>query len=115
MIVANFSGFLDDGENWEQAFEQLEELFRYSREDNSIVIWIEPRMKNVTKPDGFLARLLRWFAQYFSILPQTESDKREPKSYAESMVKAKHPLIEGEFRVNVAVVRFDLPIGREQL
>ncbi len=108
LILANFSGFLERESGWKEAKDQFDELFRYSRSENSIALWIEPSKNNVTK--GFMPRLLKWFKQLFSIIPQINDDE---KTYAQSMVQVWHPLRLRTFRNNLTVVRFDLPLQNQ--
>ncbi len=60
LVLANFSGFLQGSSKWKEANRQFEELFRHSREENSIAIWIEPNKNDVTKQGGFILRLVQW-------------------------------------------------------
>jgi len=112
LILANFSGFLQRSKKWKEAENQFEELFRHSREENSVAIWIEPQKNNVTDKGGFMPRLTNWFKKLFSsFLPLSDEDS-EKEHYAKTSAKVKHPLSEGVFRANLVVVRFDLPLRR---
>jgi hypothetical protein len=113
LVLANFSGFLQREGKWKDAQKQLEELFRHSREENSIAIWIEPQRKEVIIEGGFITRLMLWFKTSFSALIQMQEVDWEQKYYAKSAVKVKHPLVEGTFRTSMVVVRFDLPLRRK--
>jgi hypothetical protein len=104
LLLANFSGFLERIQKWKDAKEQFDELFRYSRGNNSIALWIEPEKNNVIKDGGFFSRLLQWFEKQFSKIIG-KNQKIECSS-----VKVSHPLGKGEFRTNLAVIRFDLPL-----
>lgn len=108
LILANFSGFLEGKQKWPDAEKQLDELFRHSLDDNSIALWIEPSKNNVTKKGQFFSRLIKWFNQQFSKFIGNEKGSKQ-NSYADSSVKVNHPLMDGAFRVNLAVIRFDLP------
>ncbi len=105
LVLANFSGFLQGNNKWEEAKDQFDEIFRYCRGDNSIVLWIEPKKNNVIKQGGFFPRLLKWFETLFSRLI---GKNKETDSCSSVMVK--HPLLEGKFTTNLAVVRFELPL-----
>lgn len=111
LMLANFSGFLQGEGKWKDAQRQLEELFRHSREENSIALWIEPQTNEVIVEGGFMPRLIAWFKTVFSALVRDEDG--EQKSYAKSSVRVKHPLNEGTFRTHLTVVRFDLPSRRK--
>jgi hypothetical protein len=108
LMLANFSGFLEREKKWKDAQGQFDELFRYSRGNNSIALWIEPQTNNVTDEGKFFSRLIKWFTKIFSKIIGKDKEI-EQLSYACSSVKVKHPLCEGEFRSHLAVIRFDLP------
>lgn len=109
LMLANFSGFLEREKKWSAAKIQFDELFRYSRGNNSIALWIEPEKNNVTKDGGFFSRILLWFEKQFSKLIGKNRENKQ-YGYASSSVNVKHPLGQGEFRTNLAVIRFDLPL-----
>lgn len=112
LVLANFSGFLQKEGKWKEAQKQFEELFRHSREENSIALWIEPRMNVVIAQGGFMPRLIAWFKKLFSAFMLAKDGNGESKNYGESSANVKQPLNEGTFRVNLVVVRFDLPLRR---
>jgi len=103
LMLANFSGFLQKENKWVDASKQIDELFRHNLGESSIALWIEPKRNDVTKSGGFMQRLLVWFKKKFSSISSIDA-----KSY-ESSVEVCHPLIDGVFRSNLTVVRFDLP------
>lgn len=105
LILANFSDFLERDRKWKEAETQFNELFRHSRDENSVAIWIEPNMNTVKS--GFFPRLSKWFQKLFAPFFQIKDESK--KTYAESMVKTKHPLNDGAFRNGLVVMRFDLP------
>lgn len=114
LILANFSGFLQGSGKWKEANRQFEELFRHSREENSIALWIEPNMNAVTNAQGgFMPRLIQWFKRKFSSLIAEKDKVESQNNYTESSVRVKHPLNEGTFRTTLVVVRFDLPLRRK--
>jgi len=108
LLLSNFSGFLEREKKWKDAQPQLDELFRHSRDDNSIALWIEPQKNNVTSGGGFMQRLIKWFRGAFANI--LSKDETEVDNYAESSADVVHPLNMGKFRVGLAVVRFDLPL-----
>lgn len=110
LILANFSGFLERENKWKKAQAQFEELFRHSRDKNSIALWIEPSKSNVK--NGFAPRIYRWFTNLFS--PILQIKEGEEKVYAESNTMVKHPLKKGAFRSGLVVMRFDLPSGSQK-
>jgi hypothetical protein len=112
LMLANFSGFLQGRGKWKEAKKQFEELFRHSREENSIALWIEPRKNNVISQGGFMPRLVTWFRQFFREFLPTSGENDDNNIYAESIAQVKHPLCEGTFRNQIVVVRFDLPLKK---
>jgi hypothetical protein len=55
LIVANFSGFLKIKRK--EAEKQILELLRYSSEENSFGVWIEPQKNDATQPGGLFGWL----------------------------------------------------------
>ncbi|PQJ92704.1 hypothetical protein [Aliivibrio sifiae] len=103
LVVCNFSGFLaSDSGRWKKATVPLEEIFRHSTDDNSAVIWIEPQTNKVT---SFFSKLRDWFSDKLSYLM---SDQQKTEQLNSTAI-CKHSLIDGEFRVQLSVHRFDLP------
>jgi len=113
IVLANFSGFLQNSGKWNAAKDQFDALFLHSRDVNSCAIWIEPLTNTVTATGGFLSRLVNWFQKVFGALPQQTQlvgDEDQP-IYGSSNALAQHPLRpEHQFNSNLAVIRFDLPI-----
>ncbi|MGC7893894.1 hypothetical protein [Vibrio anguillarum] len=103
LVVCNFSGFLaSDSGRWKKSTERLEEIFRHSTDDNSAVIWIEPQTNNVT---SFFSKLKDWFSSKLDYLMPNQQKTEQLNSTA----MCKQSLIEGVFRVQLSVHRFDLP------
>jgi hypothetical protein len=114
LVIANFSGFLQVAGKWKEANKQIEELFRHSREENSVALWIEPKMNAVTEEKGgFMARLIDWFKKAFSALISVEGDEEKQEEYQESSVYVKHPLQEDTFLTQLVVKQFELPLRRK--
>jgi hypothetical protein len=113
LILANLSGFLQKDNKWKNASGQFDELFRYSRGNNSIALWIEPQKNNVIQDGGFFPRLITWFQKLFAKFigknKEIQEDTYAVSSVKFSSVNVSHPLTEDKFRVNLAVIRFDLP------
>jgi hypothetical protein len=107
LMLANFSGFLQRNNKWKDAQEQIDELFRFNRGQDSIALWIEPQKSDVTKTNGFMPRLIEWFKVKFSAILSTKDVYQQ-----ESSVDVKHPLNDGTFKTNLVVVRFDLPLQK---
>lgn len=108
LMVANFSGFLEGNKKWKEAKKQIEELFRHSRGMNNFALWIEPQKNSVVSKGGFMSKLINSFKSLFSKrLRETES---EEGNYKISTARAKHPLKDNKFRVNLAVAKFHLPL-----
>ena len=112
LLLSNFSGFLEREKKWKDAQEQFDELFRYSRDENSFALWIEPLKNNVTNSNGFMPRIIDWFNTKIARL-LVKNDEALNENFAETTVHTKHPLLDGKFRVGLAVVRFDLPLRRK--
>lgn len=114
LVLANFSGFLHKENKWGAAKKQFDELFRHSREENSIALWIEPNTNDVTNTSGgFMQRVSKWFNALFSPFIMEESKPGSQIDYATAMANAKHPLIEDVFRVTLVVRRLDFPLQRK--
>ncbi len=103
LMLANFSGFLQGAKKWDTAKKQIDELFRFNLGENSVALWIEPNKNNVTDLGGFIYRLISWFKEKFSFILSFSA------THQTSSIMVKHPLKDEEFRVKLAVVRFDLP------
>ena len=106
LLLANFSGFLEGESKWKEAKDQFDELFRHSRADNSITLWIEPERKNVIQNNGFFPRIIKWFEKQFHKFIGQSNQINEP---SRSSVNVKHPLMAGTFRTNLAVISFAIP------
>ena len=107
LVMANFSGFLQRDKKWNEAKEQIDELFRFNLGESSVALWIEPNRNDVTDSGGFIYCLINWFKDKFSLIMSPFSAVHQTSS-----VKVKHPLLDENFRVNLVVVRFDLPSRR---
>ncbi|HEY9691723.1 MAG TPA: hypothetical protein V6D15_05935 [Oculatellaceae cyanobacterium] len=114
LVLANFSGFLEKEKKWKEASKQFDELFRHSRSENSVALWIEPSMKKVTYESGFFTRLIDWFKKLFSKLIEEDKEIEQKRYDPSNPVRVKHPLVEGTFRTNVAVVRLELPLRKKK-
>lgn len=108
LFLVNFSGFLERDKKWNEANPQFDELFRYSESDNGIkssAIWIEPQNNNVMNKGGFFHRLIQWVIKNLrDNFYEASLDDDFPRSNA----KVKHPLKEHSFKVNLAVIKFNL-------
>jgi hypothetical protein len=115
LLLANFSGFLEKEKKWEKAIGQFDELFRYSRDDNSTALWIEPEKNNVTQENGFFPRMRKWFTeQVKKLVGKDKKINNSDYEYSCSSVNVKHPLMSGTFRTNLAIIPLDLP-SRDKL
>lgn len=113
LVLANFSGFLQNSGKWKSAQPQFDSLFLYSRDENSTAIWIEPLTNAVTNPKGgFFDTVLTWFKKQFGVLKQAmifDGNAQQP-IYGISDANVQHPLRpDHSFKAQLAVVRFDLP------
>jgi hypothetical protein len=105
LILANFSGFLENSGHWERAEKQIEGIFQFSSDSSSIAIWIEPNKNNVTK--NFMPRIMRWFEKKISSLLQKDDVSTE-KEYEVSTTKVEHPLKDHKFDTGLVIKRFNL-------
>ncbi|MEO0332087.1 MAG: hypothetical protein AAF223_10425 [Bacteroidota bacterium] len=85
IYMSHFSGFLEKEKKWRDAQAQFGEVFRHFRSDNSIVLWLEPDMKAVTRDNGFFPRLIKWFSQAFSQYFNREAKNKKYVGFAEKM------------------------------
>ena len=110
LLLTNFSGFLGTGKNWKKAEDKFDELFRHSRDDNSVVLWIEPKKNNVINENGFFPRMTKWFKKQFDKLIRKDKETNE---FSCSSANVKHPLMTGTFRTNMVIVQLDLPLNKK--
>lgn len=108
LFLVNFSGFLEKEKKWDKAKPQFDELFRYSEAEEgkkSAAIWIEPKKNNVINNGGFFWRLIDWVV---TSLRNTFYEAPVDNDFLCSTVKVKHPIRDHIFKVNMAVVKFNL-------
>lgn len=111
LLVANFSNLLERDKKWDSAKNQLEELFRHSRSENSIAIWIEPQTNTVS---SFITRLIKWFEPIFSKFFSFNDNADQQNPYSQSSIVVKDPLKEGGiFRNHLTIIRFELPLQKK--
>lgn len=111
LMISNFSGFLQRDGKWNEAQKQFDELFRHSRDENSIALWIEPQTNIAAGSSGFMPRVIKWFKEKFSSF--ISLDDEEQKTYGESSSEVSHPLNDGKFKTHLVVKQFDLPLQRK--
>lgn len=112
LVMANFSDFLQRDGKWDTAKKQFDELFRHSRDENSVALWIEPQTNTAAGPSGFMPRLIKWFEESFSSF--ISSDDSKEKTYGESSSEVSHPLNGGKFLTHLSVKQFELPLQRKK-
>lgn len=103
LVLANFSGYLQRNNKWDDAKKQIDELFRHNLGESSVALWIEPNINEVTNSGGFIFRLIKWFKEKFASIVSNIIN------YQATSAEVKHPLVEETFTTNLVVVRFDLP------
>lgn len=109
IVIANFSDYLQRSGKWNDAQVQLQELFRHARHDKSAVIWIEPKTNIVLSEGGFFARIGEWISNKWANFIKMISRESSDDVVATSDAAVQHPLdMNRSFRVNLAVMRFDL-------
>ncbi len=114
LVLANFSGFLHGNSKWNEAAPQFEDLFIHSRDVQSVAIWIEPKTNLVLdEKGGFFSRVLKWFSFKFSeLIKKGEEEQFQVGHVGVSEAQVQHPLREEQqFRVNLSVKHFDLPVN----
>jgi hypothetical protein len=114
LVLANFSGFLHGNSKWNEAAPQFEDLFIHSRDVQSVAIWIEPQTNLVLdEKGGFFSRVLKWFSFKFSeLIKKGEEEQFQVGHVGVSEAQVQHPLREEQqFRVNLSVKHFDLPVN----
>lgn len=117
LVLANFSGFLQGNSKWNEAAPQFEDLFIHSRDVQSVAIWIEPQTNTVLdEKGGFYSRLFKWFRGKFSaLIKKGEEEQFQVSHVGISEAQVQHPLREEQqFRVNLAVKHFDLPVKKAE-
>jgi hypothetical protein len=109
LVLANFSGFLNNDGKWNKAKPQFDNLFIHSRDFQSVAIWIEPQTNSVLNENGgFFSQVTKWFNATF--LKKEEQEQIQVDHFGKSDAQVQHPLKEGlQFQVNLAVKHFDLP------
>lgn len=101
MLLANFTGFLEQEEKWDEVKERFEEMFRHFSGASTIAIWLEPGMKIVT--NQFWPRVIKWFKHKFKSLIGSQEDIKLESSSAHYY----HGLRDEKLRTNVTVVKFN--------
>lgn len=101
LLLANFTGFLEQEKKWNSVKPQFEELFRHFSGDSTTAIWLEPGKNNSLK--NFLPRLRDWFISMFKQLVSSEEDIKIETSNA----RYNHGLRESTPHTNVAIIRFN--------
>ncbi len=101
LLLANFTGFLERENNWEDVKPQFEEIFRHFSGRSTVAIWLEPNMNMVTK--SFWPKIVNWFIKTFKKLIGSTEDL--PIETSEAYYD--HGLREITSRVKVAVVKFN--------
>ena len=107
LILSNFTGFLVHSGKWKKAKLQFDDIFLHSRDLLSTSIWIEPQRKNV---DTFFNKAIIWLKDSFSPLLGSKLTKDDSRWYAQTEILCKQPIKDGNFRVRLTVMKFDLPM-----
>ena len=107
LMLTNFSGFLENSGNWKKASSQFDDIFLHSRDSLSTAIWIEPQRKTVVP---FFLRTITWLKGSFKSLIGQQASLDDASWYAQTDIKCKQPIKDGDFPVRLTVMRFDLPL-----
>jgi len=109
LIVANFSGFLEQEKRRAEAEAPLEELFRHASGNGTVVVWIEPQMNHVISSGGLFAGLARWAKEKWHKFMNVNTDGRDSELYLVSKCKFRSPIDPTKTHpVRLAVMRLDL-------
>lgn len=104
LVVANFSGFLEQHGKKKAAEPQLNELFRHASRRDSKVLWVEPQMTKVEK--GVLQWVLKRMKQGWKKFVRLQSSEGEP--YRSDAI-FERPLAEGtRAKVRLLVLPIEL-------
>ena len=109
LMLANFSGFLQNSGNFKKAEPQINELFRYNRDSNSSVIWIEPQTnKAIAEANGIFSKVWAFLNKpLFGFAKRVSNDLENP--YSKSDVRIKNLIdLDSEISVLLSVIRVDL-------
>lgn len=87
-VLANFSGFLQTSGKFKQAQPQLHEVFRWTAQRRSTIIWIEPQSNTATC--GLFPRIKAWL---HTKLPSVfKKHWNEAESLMNSVCRYVHPI-----------------------
>ena len=102
LLLANFTGFLEQDKNWGEVQDKFEEIFRHFSGKSTIAIWLEPKMNLVV--DNFWPRTVSWFKRTFKKFIGSKEEIEIETSEALYM----HGLRDETQRTSVAVVKFNM-------
>jgi hypothetical protein len=101
LLLANFTGFLEQDKKWKEVQDKFEEIFRHFSGKSTMAIWLEPKMNNVVHQ--FWPRTVNWFKKTFkNLIGANETIQIET-----SNAKFEHGLRNDTQRTSVAVVKFN--------
>jgi hypothetical protein len=107
LLVANFSGFLHDKKIWNKSKDQIAEIFRHCRGNNSTAIWIEPQTNNALT--FIKLPYLRFLDDFIKYIFKHLHFENKDIDLGEISAHLKHPLTKGKFRTNLRIMHFDIP------
>jgi hypothetical protein len=103
-ILANFSGFLQKHGRFKDAQPQLNEIFRWTAQRRSTIVWIEPATNDATQ--GFIPRVLKWFQSKLPTVFAKRWDKA--RSLLSSTCYYLHPInVNSTPRVHLNLIRLE--------
>jgi hypothetical protein len=102
LLLANFTGFLEQDRKWKEVQDKFEEIFRHFSGKSTIAIWLEPQLKIVI--NQFWPRTVNWFKSNFKYL----IGAKETINIETSNAKFEHGLRNETQRTSVAVVKFNI-------
>lgn len=103
IVLANFSGFLQNSNKLDKAKPGLDEVFRWAAARRSLVMWLEPQTNAAT--EGLIPRILNWFTRLPSRFTRRWS---EGGGILQSSARYLHPIKTGFVpRVQLNLIRLE--------
>lgn len=107
ITINNFSGFLDQNNNWELAKDQIKNIFIHTRSDDTTIIWIEPNIKQSSN----------LFSKFFKLLKKITKNVRKDENddidetYAMSNAECFNHFSNSFFKISLNIGKAIIPKG----
>lgn len=109
LIVANFIGFLEKEGKRKEAEPQIGELFRHASGENSLAIWIEPRMNKAIAEGGLFSWLRKLLKGQWKLFAREDPTVSELRPIHTSEADFRQPINPDSFAIaRLALMRLDL-------